>query len=122
MVRSRLFVTLAFALAVWTGAGSVAASVLASDMTLMMALSKMAMSGGTADTETDLCPACGMDETGKIAADCLDYCVFVQGAVFPPSSELRVTDLSKFAVSPVSSPHEAISGIEPSPPKPSILR
>jgi len=117
MVRSRLFVTLAFALALWTGAGSIAATVLASDMTL-----KMAMSGQITDTETDLCPACGPDETGTIAADCLNYCVFVQGAVFPPGSELRIASLSKFAVSPVSSPHETISGVEPSPPKPSILR
>lgn len=117
MVRPRLFTILAFALALWIGVGSVASTVLASDMTL-----KMAMSEEVTDTESDLCPACGPGEASKAAADCLYHCVFVQVAVFPPTSELRIADSPKYAASPVSSLHETISGVEPSPPKPSILR
>lgn len=117
MTRSRLFSPLAFVLALWLGIGSFVTVAVANDMAL-----KMAMSGGISSTDIDMCPACDDDAGDKQIADCLHYCNFVQGAVFPPASALRTTSLTKFAASPVSAPLGLSSGVDPSPPKTSILR
>lgn len=117
MMRSRSLSALAIVLAVCVGLGSIVSVAFANDMAL-----KMAVSGDMSDSETDLCPACGNNLGNDGMIDCSQFCNLAQGAILSSGSASRVVDVSAFVEAPASFPRETIGGIEPSPPKPTILR